>query len=85
MILIVLLGLILPRAVTAVLYLFSNWFTGVFETWYWPILGFTFMPYTLLWYSAVQNWYNGAWGTVQGIVLIVAILFDLSSYKKARG
>lgn len=27
----------------------------------WPILGFYFLPTTLLWYSAVQHWLGGQW------------------------
>jgi hypothetical protein len=33
----------------------------------------------LLWYSAVNNWFNGQWGFWQIVVLIIAILIDLSS------
>jgi hypothetical protein len=75
---ILLIGLFLPRLVTVFLYFFTHWFTGIFETWYWPLLGFIFMPYTLLWYSAVTNWY-GHWGFWQIGILVIAILMDLSS------
>jgi hypothetical protein len=37
------------------------------------------MPYTLLWYSAVIQWYGGVWGNFQLIILVVAVLADLSS------
>lgn len=77
--LILFIGLFLPRLVTFLLYFLSNWFTGVFETWYWPILGFIFMPYTLLCYSVVANWFDGHWGIPQIIVLVIAIVTDLSS------
>lgn len=78
--LIIILGLFVPRLVTAILYFFTNWFAGIFATWYWPVLGFIFMPYTLLWYSVVSNWYGGLWGGMQITVLIIAIVVDLSSY-----
>lgn len=84
MTLILILGLFLPRVVIAVLYLFTGWFNGVFDTWIWPLLGFIFMPYTLLWYSVVVNWFGGVWGVPQLIVLIVAVFFDLSSWYKSR-
>lgn len=83
--LILFIGLFIPRLVTFLLYLFSGWFNGVFETWYWPILGFIFMPYTLLWYSVVTNWFGGEWRILQVIVLVIAIITDLSSNNKARG
>ncbi len=78
-----LLGLFAPRFVIALLWLFSGWFTGVFETRAWPILGFLFLPLTLLWYSAVAHWFNGEWSTLQWIVLVLAILCDLGCGKSA--
>ena len=84
--LIALLGLIFPRLVAAALYFLTTWFTGVFATVLWPILGFIFAPYTMLWYSVVVNWYGGEWGTLQLVVLVIAVLCDLgSSGKSARG
>jgi hypothetical protein len=71
--------LFFPRLLIIILYLSSGWFIGVFETKFWPIVGFLLMPYTLLWYSAVSNWFNGQWGFWQIIVLIITILVDLSS------
>lgn len=80
------LALFVPRLVAFLLYFFTNWFIGVFATWYWPLLGFIFAPYTMLWYSVVVNWYGGTWGTLQLIVLAIAILFDLGSGgKSAKG
>jgi hypothetical protein len=79
-------ALFVPRAVAFLLYFFSNWFIGVFATWYWPLLGFIFAPYTMLWYSVVANWYGGEWGTLQLVVLAIAVLFDLGSGgKSAKG
>ena len=75
----VLIALFLPRLVAVYLYFFTSWFQGVFETHLWPILGFLFMPYTMLWYSAVINWYYGEWGFWQIVVLIIAIIADFSS------
>lgn len=73
------IALFFPRFVTFCLWAFSTWFVGVFQTALWPILGFFFMPYTLLWYSAVIQWYGGVWGNFQLIILVVAVLADLSS------
>ncbi|HSL71318.1 MAG TPA: hypothetical protein VK864_13810, partial [Longimicrobiales bacterium] len=49
-----------------------------------PILGFFFLPTTLLWYSAVQNWWAGHWGALQVIGLIIAFLIDTSSARHTR-
>ena len=56
-----------------IVWLFSDWFAGVFDTLMWPLLGFFFAPTTLLWYSVVENLYNGYWGTLQIVVLVVAV------------
>lgn len=77
-------SLFFPRLVAAYLYLLTNWFTGVFETRLWPVLGFLFMPYTMLWYSAVVNWYGSQWGFFQILILIVAVFADLGSGKHAK-
>jgi hypothetical protein len=75
----VIIALFVPRLVAVYLYFFSNWFAGVFETTLWPVLGFVFMPYTMLWYSAVTNWHGGVWGIFQMAIMAVAIIADLSS------
>ncbi len=82
--LILLLALFVPRIVAAVLYFFTSWFNGVFQTVLWPILGFIFMPYTLIWYSVVVNEYGGVWGTLQIVVMVIAVAADLASYNSHR-
>ena len=79
-----LIALIAPRVLTVVLWLFTDWFAGIFDTLLWPILGFFFAPTTLLWYTVVHNVYGGAWDTLQIVVLVVAILIDLSPASSKR-
>ncbi len=74
-------GLAAPRLLSIYLYFFSNWFSGAFHTKGWPILGFIFMPRTMLWYSVVSNWWGGHWGGWQYVGLIIAILIDLGGGK----
>jgi len=85
--LILLVGLVFPRLILFLLWLFSNWFER-FPDWIVGILGFIFMPYTLLWYTAVLNFYSGTWGFFQTIFLLVAVLADLysllSSWRASR-
>ena len=80
----IIIALFVPRLVSLYLYFFTDWFSGVFHNNLWPILGFLFMPYTMVWYSAVINWYQGNWGTWQIVVLVIAIIADLSSNNSAR-
>lgn len=76
--LLALLALVTPRVVIVLLWFLTTWFVGVFDSIIWPILGFIFFPTTLLWYSAVMNWYGGQWGTIQIIVAVIAVVIDLS-------
>ena len=79
--------LLLPRATILFLWLLTNWFEGVFETVHWPVLGFLFMPTTMIWYSVVDQVYGGIWDTFQVVVLVIAALIDLSpsAGKKKKG
>lgn len=70
-------ALFVPRVVIVLLWLFSDWFSGVFDTFIIPVLGFLFLPYTLLWYTLVQRSFGGEWGIWQVIFLGVALVFDL--------
>ena len=75
---------IFPRGLIAFVWLTSTWFEGVFETTLWPVLGFLFAPLTMLWYSTVVRVYGGQWDTLQIVVLVVAILMDLSSASRKK-
>ena len=78
----VILALSVPRLVAAALYVFTDWFHGVLPE---PapglpivgILGFLFLPTTLLWYTAVQHWWAGAWGPWQIGGIVLAVLLDV--------
>ena len=76
--LLVLIALIMPRLVIALLWFFTSWFQGLFNTVLWPILGFIFLPTTLLWYSAVQHWFGGQWTVWPIVGLVVALMIDVS-------
>jgi hypothetical protein len=80
----VLFALMAPRFTIIVLWLFTGWFKGVFETVLWPVLGFFFMPMTMLWFSAVQNWWNGDWGFWQIAGMVIAVMIDMGSGSGAR-
>jgi hypothetical protein len=77
-ILIGLVALFTPRLVVVLLYFLTNWFTGVFDSMLGVILGFIFLPTTLLWYSAVHHWFGGQWTIIPIVGVVIAILIDLS-------
>ncbi len=77
--LLVVLALFVPRVVLAVVWFFTDWFVGMFDSLLLPLLGFLFLPTTLLWYSVVVNVYDGVWGTLQIVVAVITVLMDLGS------
>jgi hypothetical protein len=82
--LLVALTLLTPRLGIALLWFFSTWFVGLFPSVLWPIVGFVFLPTTLLWYSAVQHWFGGMWTLWPIVGLVVALLIDLSPAPASR-
>lgn len=76
--LLALLALFVPRVVIVLVWLFSSWLEAAFDTLLWPILGFIFLPTTLLWFSVVMNVYNGEWTLVPVVGIVIALLIDLS-------
>lgn len=80
--LLIIIATLTPRLVIALLWLFSNWFTGVFETVLWPVLGFFFLPTTLLWYAVVHHWFGGEWGVIPIAGMVLALMIDLSPARR---
>jgi hypothetical protein len=50
----------------------------VFDGIMWPLLGFFFLPTTLLWYAAVQKWWGGQWSFWPVVGIVIALMIDLS-------
>jgi hypothetical protein len=72
------LALLTPRIVIVLLWLFSHWLNGAFTSPLWLILGFIFLPTTLLWFVAVQHWFGGQWTLWPIAGLVVALMIDVS-------
>ncbi|MFI5230042.1 MAG: hypothetical protein ACHQWU_13295 [Gemmatimonadales bacterium] len=84
--LLALIALATPRLVIILLWLFSTWFKGVYPTVVLPVLGFIFLPTTLLWYTAVQQWWHGVWSFWPIVGIVIALLIDVSpaSHRRRR-
>lgn len=78
-ILLLFFGLILPRITAVLLLIFTDWFSS-FSNIVIPILGIIFLPYSVLWYSIVLNWFGGVWGIWQLVFMVIAVLLDISSF-----
>ena len=73
-------ALLFPRVLIVILWLMTDWFTGVFDSVVIPVLGFLFLPISMLWYSVVINNFGGQWSTLNIIVMVVAVIMDLGSW-----
>ena len=58
-----LLALAFPRVAIVLLWLFTNFFAGVYNNVIIPILGFLFLPLTLIVYTYITKTYPGPLGT----------------------
>jgi hypothetical protein len=73
--LIALFGLITPRVVMVLLWLFTNYLSRAFESFIWPLLGFIFLPTTTLAYAVAQNSFKGLKG-IGLLIFVLGILID---------
>jgi len=72
--LLLLIGYFFPRVMIVVLYLFTGWWKSAFDGILIPIIGFIFMPLTVLWYGISEAYFPG---NIQTIGLMIAVLLDL--------
>ncbi|HEY6090867.1 MAG TPA: hypothetical protein VIV83_02670 [Gemmatimonadales bacterium] len=82
--LLALLALLAPRIAIVLLWALSTWFDGLFTSTLWPVLGFIFLPTSLLWYTVVLHWFGGVWSlwTIAG--LVIALIIDVSPAREHR-
>ena len=78
----VLLALAMPRLLVFLLWFFTHWFRGILGLWL--ILGFIFLPTTLLWYTAVQHCFGGQWTLWPIVGLVIALAIDVSPARGSR-
>jgi len=75
--LIPIIAIFFPRVVMIAIVIFTSWFSVAFETAFWPILGFLFMPYTTLAYmtAMLRNHHSVDGGWL--VLVVVAVFVDL--------
>jgi hypothetical protein len=82
--LLALLALLAPRIAIVLLWVLTTWFDGLFTSSLWPVLGFIFLPTSLLWYTVVLHWFGGVWSPWAFLGLIIALLIDVSPAREHR-
>ncbi len=75
--LLAILAVAFPRIAIVLLWLFTTFFNGVYQSLILSILGFLFLPLTLIVYTYLQKGHGGPL-TTQGLVfLFIALILDL--------
>jgi hypothetical protein len=82
--LLALLALFAPRIAIVLLWILTTWFDGLFTSSAWPVLGFIFLPTSLLWYTVVLHWFGGVWSPWAIVGLVIALLIDVSPAREHR-
>lgn len=72
-----LLAVAFPRVAIALLWLLSNFFTGLYHGIIIPLLGFIFLPLTLIAYTYIRRMYPGSLTAGELVVLFIAVIIDL--------
>ena len=79
--LLALLAVAFPRVAIVLLWLFTNFFTGVYHNIIIPILGFIFLPLTLIVYTYMTRVHPvtqfGQLTATELVILFVAVIIDL--------
>ena len=79
-----LLGAAFPRIAIILLWLFTSFFQGVYNGIIIPVLGFLFLPLTLLVYTYIDKTYNHQFSTVQLVCIFAAVIIDLGLVSSGR-
>jgi len=74
------LALITPRFVVFVLWIFTDYLSTAYGTWFWPTLGFFVAPTTTLAYAVARNDLSTATGAITAagtLVIVLGVLIDI--------
>ncbi len=77
--LLVLFSLITPRFVLVVMWLFTDYLSRAYGGWFWPTLGFLFLPTTTIAYAIAQNAFSprGAINAAGVVIIVLGVAVDL--------
>ena len=79
--LLLLIGAAVPRILLVVLYLFTDWFRGIYDNFLVLVLGFFLLPMSTLWYAVVQYYYGGEWSLFPIIGMVIALATDVGAWR----
>jgi hypothetical protein len=81
-------GLLTPRFIIVVLWIFTDYLARAYDSWILPTLGFFLLPTTTIAYAIAKNSFSSATGSIQagGVILIVlGVVIDIGLLGRGRG
>jgi hypothetical protein len=75
--LLALLAVAFPRIAIVLLWLFTSFFTGVYQNIVIPVLGFLFLPLTFIVYTYLEKTHPGPLTMQQLVFVFIAVIIDL--------
>jgi hypothetical protein len=78
------LGLITPRLVLALLFLFRSAWVAILQPWWLAVLGFLFVPFTSLAYVLIHAQTGHVDGTAHWLILLIALFMDAGVWGGSR-
>jgi hypothetical protein len=83
-----LLGLVAPRFIIVMLWLFTDYMSRAFTGWLLPTLGFFLLPTTTIAYAIAKNAFSTATGGIEAagvVVIVLGVAIDVGIIGSGRG
>jgi hypothetical protein len=79
-----LFALIGPRVALVVVWLFSDWLSRAFDSWWLPLLGFFLLPWTTLAYTAMYVLGTNEVSGIEWFFVVLGFLVDIGAVGSGR-
>ena len=81
-------GLLMPRFIIVVLWIFTDYLARAYDSWILPTIGFFVLPTTTIAYAIAKNSFSTATGGLKAggiIVIVLGVLIDVGLIGRGRG
>jgi hypothetical protein len=85
---VVALGLLMPRFIIVLMWLFTDYLKTAYESWILPTLGFFLLPTTTIAYAIAKNEFSTVTGGFKAggvIVIVLGVMIDVGLLGRGRG
>jgi hypothetical protein len=81
-------GLLMPRFIIVLLWIFTDYLSRAYESWILPTIGFFLLPTTTNAYAIAKNSFSTATGSIRAggiVVIVLGVLIDVGLIGRGRG